>query len=189
MINEKYTRLKISTLTIPAWADWQVTESVRLISQAADLRRTVNGELVNVARSTFRKYSVDIRVQDHWAAGLSGIDLGSYCEVIPSEHFSLSVPGGAVSAKIPRAGIEVVGITDDGVEIPATSQPTNPLPLQTARAGNRIGFLRVQRTVSFSTPVVLVRYRPVLACLVTDWTTDSDEAAATASWTISLEEV
>lgn len=184
-----YTRLRLGSIVIPPGTDFDLSEIFRMISDASDIRRTVNGEAVNVARSPFRKYSVGIRASDMRAAGIGAVNPGDYCEVIPSESLSISVPGGAMHVQLPRAGIEVVGIAADGTRVTPVAQPATPLPLQTARTGARIATLRLKPTVVFQSPVTVVRFRPALACIVMSWSSSADERAATASWTLDLEEI
>lgn len=187
----KFTKLQVSGLEIPAAADWDIREKVKLIGAASDIRRTVNGEAINVARSVFRKYAISISGDDLWAAGLSGFTPGDYVEVIPSEPFSVSLKTPGYSVELPRAGINIVGITSSGARVePSSVTPSgSPLPLQTAKNATRIATLRTKPTCSFSEPVALVRFRPALSCVVINWETSTDERAATASWSADFEEL
>lgn len=184
-----YTRLLLSTVTIPPTSDFDLSETVELIGDATDLRRTVNGEPVNVARAVFRKYSVSISASDLRAAGVFAMTPGDYVECVPSEPFSVSVKPAATSVELPRSGIEVIGITASGAKIGPTAQPVDRRPLEVDRDGDRIADLRLRPTVTFASPVTLVRFRPILACVVTNWSTSADERAATASWSLNKEEI
>lgn len=186
---QKYTRLLLSGVEIPAGSDMDIREAVTLISEASDMRRTVNGDLTNLSRAIFRKYRISISADDLFAAGVHGVAPGDYVECVPTEPFSISVPSPAAAVELPRAGIEVVGLTSDGRRVQPVSQPADPLPLTHARQPSRVAALRARPTVTFPEPVVLVRFRPVLACLVVDWSSDADERQATASWGLTLEEV
>lgn len=185
---QKLTRLQLSNIAIPPGADASISEAVGLISDAADIRRTVNGEAIQIARDAFRKYRVGITCSDMHSAGLHSVSPGDYVECIPTEPFSVSLPVAATSVTLPRAGIEAVGVKSNGEKVaPIAQLPAQAL--QNVRSSGRISALRARPVVTFSEPVALVRFRPILACVVVEWSSDAAEKDATASWSLTLEEI
>lgn len=185
----KYSKLQLSGIEIPAGADSEISMSINLISSAADMQRTVNGDLLNVARSVFRKYAVSLSGSGMRPAGLAGLAPGDYVELISFEEMPISARPAAATVELPRAGVDVVGITADGRAIAPISQPASPLPLEVERGSTRIAELRMRPSVEFAEPVSLVRYHAALACAVIEWGIDNDERMATSSWSLQLEEV
>lgn len=114
---------------------------------------------------------------------------GQYAEISPPTRLSVSLPQPSTAAQLPRAAFAVYGLTPDGRRIAPVAQPADPKPLQHVMQSARVADLRIKPNVTFAEPVELVRFRAVFACLVISWSTDADERQASASWTISLEEV
>lgn len=188
-IRMKYSRLRLSGVDIPPGADTDISMSITLISEASDMRRTVNAELRNVARSLFKKYKVSVQGSGMHPAGLAGLSGGDYVELITFEALPISPRTASRSVVLPRAGLDAVGITADGRAIEPINHLTSPLPLQAEPSAERIAELRVTPSVSFAEEVVLVRYHAALACSVVSWTIDNDERLATSQWSLDLEEL
>lgn len=183
-----FTRLQLSCISITPGSDFDLSESVTPVAEAYSEMIDLNGGARNAARPVHRKWKVDISASDMRSAGLISVWPGQYVEAIPSEPVSVPVPGGGTIVSLPRRGIEVVGMTADFSIIHPVAQPATPLPLHVAETAERVASLRTRPSVSFAAPVVEVRYRPVLACIVTAWSYDADERAATVSWSLSLRE-
>lgn len=182
------TKLELTGITIPAGADLGISVSVQPISQAADFRRSVNGDLHNVARSHFQKLAVSISGSHMRPAPLHTLNIGQYIEVIAPEPHALSLPLAQISSTIPRSSQDVVGIAEAGHLVLPTSQPPSHAPLQGTKDPARIATLRSPQNISFPEPVVVVRYRPILACSVVNWSSDADEHRSSAGWSLQLEE-
>lgn len=181
--------LEISGIAFPPGSDRFISVSVQAIGEAADMRRTVNGQLVNVARSAFRKHAVSISCSDQRPPGLAEIWPGHYVECIAPAPHILSLHSPSSSATIPRAAIDVRGDTPDGRLIEPSAQPSDPRPLSTDQEPARVASLRSPSSVTFPEPVESVRYRPALACLVVSSNSDADEIKAQGSWSLDLEEL
>lgn len=186
---KKLSGLRIGGVELPPGSDTDIRVSLGLISGAADLRRTVNADLLNVARAVFQKYAISITGSGFRPAGLAGLAPGDYVEVIVPEPIAISVRTPATTVELPRAGIDVVGLTADGRRVLPDDQPPSPLPLQVIRSGTRTAALRIRPSVTFSEPVTMVRYRAALACGVVGWSIDDDERLASSSWSLGLEEI
>lgn len=185
----KYSGLQLSGIDLPIGSDRDVRVSIGLIGEASDLRRTVNADLINLSRSVFRKYFANIAGSGLRPAALAGLTPGDYVELIAPEPLSISCRSPLSAVELPRAGIDVIGLTVEGDRIQPDAQPTSPLPLQIDRTAARVASLRAKPIVTFSTPVVSVRYRAALACAVVSWSSDSDERMASSTWSLNLEEI
>lgn len=185
----RYTTTEISGVAIRAGADKDISCKIDPIAEAADLRRTVNADLRNVARDVFQKFSISISGDDTYAAAFAHLMPGRYAEIISHKPMSLTLTPAATSAEIPRACIDVVGITHDDRRVMPTSQPPDPHPLQTTETPARTATLRVKPTVTFAEPVETVEFRPVLACLIVGMSLSDAERTRSSSWSISAEEV
>jgi hypothetical protein len=67
------TLLLLSGIGIPAWSARGLTQTLQPIEAAGSQRRTVNGTLVDLSLSQFRKYRSTIRCSDMEAPALDGI--------------------------------------------------------------------------------------------------------------------
>lgn len=189
MIRRNTTKLELSGVAFPPGSDLRIAENLKLIGGAADMRRTVNAGLVNVARTAFRKRSLSLSGDDMRPAALHHLFPGDYVEVIPVEPLAVTLPAPATSAQIPVGAVEVVGLTDAGELVQPDAQPADPRPLSVAHDPARVAALRASAPVIFPTAVRVVRFRPVLCCLVTDVNSAATEGTATAGWSLELEEV
>lgn len=67
------TLLRLSPISIPPYSARGIEQTLEHIEQAAVLRRTVNGQLRNVAEEQFRRYRSTITCNDQQAPALSGV--------------------------------------------------------------------------------------------------------------------
>lgn len=67
------TLLVLSGMGVPPWSARGLTQSLTPIAASASLRRTVNGALVDLAATQFRKYASTIQCTDQQAPALEGI--------------------------------------------------------------------------------------------------------------------
>lgn len=56
----RYSKLLINGERLLPGSDFDVSFSIAPIGQAANMRRTVNGQMINLARSVYRKYAISI---------------------------------------------------------------------------------------------------------------------------------
>lgn len=68
-----FTLLVLSGMGIPPWSARGLTQTLEPIDAAAQLRRTVNGALVDVAQTAFRKYKSTITGGDQQPPALEAI--------------------------------------------------------------------------------------------------------------------
>jgi hypothetical protein len=188
-MRKRTTRVELSGVIFPLGSDLNISEGLSPIAQSADMRRTVNGELLNVARPVLRKRRLTLGASDMRPAGIGHLFPGDYIEAVPSEPVSVTLPAPATSAQVPAGAVEVVGLSANGQLVQPTAQPASPRPLSATHSPARVAALRAPGPVTFPTAVVAVRFRPVLACRVVSVSAEATENAASASWTLELEEI
>jgi len=164
------TNLKIGNLVIPAGSGRGITQSINLVD-SGDLRRTVNGTLIDLTRDENRKYTSTISASDQKTPSLAGIWKGMELIIESISTIRQLVNPASNSATMIRDYVvgTVYGRDINGVKILPTSI---------------IGLI-----ANFPSNIVMVEYCPKLTMLVSDISIDSDEYEATQSWTIDLEEV
>lgn len=188
-IRPKVTALRLSGIELPPGSDGEISVSVGLIQGASDLRRTVNADMINLARAVFQKYAIQISGSGMIPPAIQGLMPGDYVECIAPEPFRISVRTPSTSVELLRSGIDVTGTTYDGRTIMPVAQPPDRSSLRVVQSSSRTSQLRTRPIVTFPESVYAVRYRAVLACGVVNWTVDSDERMANSSWSLSLEEI
>ena len=93
------TLLRLSGLGLSPYAARGLTQTLNPIDQSKDLRRTINGELVDFSVEQFHKYASVISGNDHMPPGLSGIWPGRDVSVeCIAELYYLTVGGTAERA-------------------------------------------------------------------------------------------
>jgi len=70
---DNLTELRIDPIGVPPYSARNITQTLEPIDGAAQLARTVNGTLVDLADGTYRKYKSNISCTDQQSPALSGI--------------------------------------------------------------------------------------------------------------------
>lgn len=164
------TILKLGDLIIPVGAGRGITQTLQPIDNG-DLRRTVNGTLLDLTRTENRKYESQVQCTDMAAPTLAGIWKGSEIAVNCIKHLRQVVTPESTNVTLirdPVAG-SVVGYDSSGNKVTPDSV--------------------VNRDVTFLVNVAMVKFRPALTMMVVALTENEDEYAAEEGWTIDLEEV
>jgi hypothetical protein len=172
MAVEPGTILDIAEISFGLAADRQIKETLEPIDHG-ELRRTVNGVLMNLTMPEFRKYRISLSAADLFPPTLAGIWKGMQVTVQPiSEIADRIATGGTVRTleRDPVAG-SVRCVDIDGAEVEF----------------GLVGRL-VTLTGAAAKPVKIF-YRAVLTMLVVSWSADEDEWGAATSWRLELEEV
>ena len=90
------TLLKISGVGLSPYAARGLTQTLNPIDQSKDLRRTINGELVDFSVEQFRKYASAISGNDQMPPGIAGIWPGRDVQVeCIAELYYVTVGGSA----------------------------------------------------------------------------------------------
>lgn len=164
------TNLKLGDLIIPIGAGRGITQNISLVDNG-ELRRTVNGDLIDLTRDENRKYVSNISASDQKTPSLAGLWKGMQLVVESVAIIRQLVNPAALTATLVRDYVAgtVFGRDINGVKITPTSV---------------VGLL-----ATFPSNVVMVEFCPKLTMLIADISIDTDEYEATQSWDISLEEV
>lgn len=188
MTRKVETLLQLSGIKLPVRSDESITVSIRPIAEASGMSRTINGELVRISRNVFDKLAISISADGLNAAPLSHLRIGAYLEVALADPVYLPLSSDGRTASYGRAVIDVQAWDAQNKRVQPTSVPASPLPLQSAFSAARVAALRAPISIPFAVPVAAVRARPVLACRVTEWSLDNEDASKSASWQLELEE-
>jgi hypothetical protein len=94
------TVLKISAVGMSPYAARGLTQTLNPIDQAKDLRRTINGELVDFSVEQFRKYASVISGNDQMPPGVAGIWPGRDVQVECIAELYFVTLGGAAERPI-----------------------------------------------------------------------------------------
>jgi hypothetical protein len=172
MNNETALKLTLTgsgrEIVIPYDASRGVKQTLAPIDGGADMRRSVNGRMIVVANPLFRLYATEISATDYEAPALGAVWKGHLVTVECVVPISQPVVSG--SATLGRDPVSGSAECFDGDL-------------------NHVEHTRVGRTVT-AAGAVLVRYRPILDCVVMAVSWDYGEFSIESnSWSISLEEV
>jgi hypothetical protein len=96
------TLLRISGVGMSPYAARGLTQTLKPIEQASDLRRTINGELIDFSVEQFRKYASVISGNDQEPPGVGGIWPGRSVQVECIAELYYLTAGG--SPERPMAG-------------------------------------------------------------------------------------
>ena len=154
-------------IVIPYEASVGISQSLSPISEGAEMRRGVNGQLIVVASPLFRKYETEVSCRDMSAPTLGDVWIGQLVTIRCVATLSQRIAAGAATlARDPVSG-SVVCYNAAGDEVAHTC---------TGRSITAAGAARVV-------------YRPILSCAVTAFSIDEDEISGDVSWSISATEV
>jgi hypothetical protein len=70
---DNLTELRLDPIGVPPYSARNITQTLEPIDGAAQLARTVNGTLIDLADGTYRKYKSNISCTDQQSPALSGI--------------------------------------------------------------------------------------------------------------------
>lgn len=166
------TSLSADLLAIGWQTGFSIRENLRPID-AGELRRTVNGTLVNLMVDEFRKYALTISSDDIRPPALAHLWRGSQLTITPASEIGDMIAAGGSSRTLAR--------TPASGSIRCLTKRFDAVP-----------FTISGKVVTLPSPavgVVRIYYRPVLSMMVVGWSADTDEAEASTAWSIDLEEV
>lgn len=140
-----------------------------------DLRRTVNGALVDLTRAQLRKYRVSLSASGQALPDLRGLWRGQLVTVSPPVIWTAYASAGSASLTLER---------------PARATGWRLLNAETGEpvAGGLLSLDGKTLLLPPSAPAVQLEYQPVLSCRVAAVSASGDEWDASAAWSIELEE-
>lgn len=164
------TDLILGDLIIPVGAGRGITQTLSFVNNG-DLRRTVNGKLVDVTRKENRKYVSTVSCTDMDAPSISEIWRGEVLDVSFIVKLSQAVSPPSQNVTISREAVagSIQGFDTDGLPVPIDSI--------------------TGQDIEFEADVALVSYNPLLEMMVVDVSVNTDEYDAQVGWSIQLEEV
>lgn len=177
------TKLDLGDIAMLPGSDRSISETLEPISEAAQLRRTINGRLVNTGDQAFRKYRISLSGTDLRPPALDGIWPGMAIEI------------SAITELTKRDATPVLLTLPDGTRVRKVDLGREPVPGSvTVKNTDNVGISMIAvagASVYLDRQVgeVYVTYRPRLSCIIENWSSDEDEAAASVSWSLSALEV
>jgi hypothetical protein len=164
------TIFAIDGVTLPPGSARTLRQTLEVLDNG-ELRRTVNGALVDLTRAQARKFRSTISCDDQDIPGFAHLWKGALVTVDCAAPLSQSItpPTAEITLIRPPVPGSVEGFAADG-----TAVALSALDGQDA---------------SFTAPVALTRFRPRLAMRVVSRSWDLSEAAAETGWSLELEEV
>ncbi|MEA5159968.1 hypothetical protein U5903_04190 [Cereibacter johrii] len=141
-----------------------------------ELRRTVNGTLVDLTRPALRKWRMTVSADGVALPDLQGAWQGVQVTVIPPVTWSVFAVAGRPSVLLERpaaAGTWRVVHAVTGAILSGATRSADG------------------KTISLPAghPDCIIEYQPVFTCRITDLSTSADEWEAVAGWSVSFEEV
>jgi hypothetical protein len=103
------TLLAISGINIPPYSARGITQTLAPIASAASLRRTINGSLVDLSASQFRKYASTISCTDQQHPALNGVWPGLQVTVDCVCELSYLTSGGSADRTVVPSTSRVEG--------------------------------------------------------------------------------
>lgn len=164
-----------SPLHFPPGAARGIRCSVQPI-EPGELRRTVNGQLIDLTRAALRKIRIALSGDGVAMPSAHTLWRGSFLLIAPPIVWTATADAGAAVLYLPRPALSGSLVLRDAV-----TDAVLPPPEYDAA------------TLSVALPehanAVVLEYQPIFEVLVTDRSEDHDEWGATVSWSLDLEEV
>jgi hypothetical protein len=103
------TLLKISGVGMSPYAARGLTQTLNSIEQARDLRRTINGELIDFSVEQFRKYASVISGGDQMPPGVAGIWPGREVQLECIAELYYLTAGGTAERPVAAGSVRIEG--------------------------------------------------------------------------------
>lgn len=181
------TVLTLSGIGVVPLSGRGITERLSPIGNG-ELRRTVNGTLVDTTLTGHRKFQVSLSGGDVQPAALSGVWRGQtttvQCVSELAKVFTLTA-GAASNVSLARKPV-----TGSGRALFKLSE-TEVIPTTNVSFSEVTGgwVASVDFGVTGYAGSASLMYRPEIDCMVDSWNSDTDEYAAAPGWTLELLEV
>lgn len=91
------TLLVLSSMGVPLYSARGLTQTLEPIQQAFDMRRDINGDLVDISSSAFRKYQSTITCRDFNTPAIDGLTIGQVLTVSCVAELSYKTTGGSAT--------------------------------------------------------------------------------------------
>jgi hypothetical protein len=95
-----FNLLDLGAIKASPYATRDLEQSLELIDAASQMRRTINGTLIDVSLSQFQKYRSLVTGKDHYPPALDGIEAGQTVTVQCAAELSYLTAGGSPSRAV-----------------------------------------------------------------------------------------
>lgn len=140
-----------------------------------EMRRTVNGDLVDLTRPQLRKFRVSLSASGQALPDLRGLWRGQLVTVAPPVVWTAYAPAGSATLELERPA----RATGWRLLNAATGEPVT---------GATLSLDEKTLLLPNAAPAVQLEYQPVLSCRVSAVSASGDEWDASATWSIEMEE-
>lgn len=165
----KLLRGGTTEIRIPRHAGFGVEQSMAFIELAGQAKRDVNGGLIRIQNSLFRKYTTEISVSRTGAPTFGNLN--------PQDLLT----------------IHCVAEITQRVSSGAATLIRDPVPdsVRCFKANDKeiAGFSVSERSVTGATGATYLTFRPILECAVSAFSWNQNEITGEVSWSLSAEEV
>lgn len=103
------TLLVLSSMGVPLYSARGLTQTLTPIQGAFDLRRDINGDLVDISNAAFRKYASTITCRDFNTPAVDGLYVGQVLTVSCVAELSYATSGGSPSRTVVSGSSRTVG--------------------------------------------------------------------------------
>lgn len=103
------TLLVLSSMGVPLYSARGLTQTLDPIQQAFDMRRDINGALVDVSNAAFRKFTSSVSCSDFNTPALDRLYVGQVLTVDCVAELSYATSGGAPSRTVVPGSSRVLG--------------------------------------------------------------------------------
>lgn len=177
------TKLDLGSIALLPGSDRSISETLEPIGEASQLRRTINGRLVNTGDASFRKYRVSLSGNDLRPPALDGVWPGMEIEI------------GAITELVKHDLSPIMWTMPDGSRVRRIDLGREPVPGSVMiRNATNVGISIIAQAgpslyIQMQLGELYITYRPQLTCIIESWSSDEDEAAASSSWSLTALEV
>lgn len=183
------TVLTLSGIGVVPLSGRGLTERLTPVSNG-ELRRTVNGTLVDTTLTAHRKYTVSISGSDVQPAALNAVWRGQsttvqcITELAQQVTFTAGVANDVILGRKPvtSSGRAIVRLAD-------VEYVTSNVTFETTGGVHYADIAYPTGIATGLTATGFVMFRPELTCMVENWNSDTDEWAAAPGFTLDLAEV
>ncbi|WP_323811269.1 hypothetical protein [Yoonia sp. 67-2] len=163
----------VADIFFPPGSARGISTSIEQI-ESGELRRTVNGNLVDLTREELRKYAISLSCDGMSLPGFDSVWRGMICTITPPVRWIIKVEPGQNSVTFARPAANAKMFD---------AETNNPFP------DPIIGSNGTSATFSAQASVAWIEYQPIFQTRVVGRSESSEEWEASATWSLELEEI
>ena len=156
-------------IRIPRHAGFGVEQSLAFIEHAGQSKRDVNGGLIRIQNSLFRKYTTEISVSRTGTPTFGNLDSQDLLTIHCVVEITQRIAGGAATL----------------------SRDPVPGSVRCFNSNDRAitGFAVTDRSVTGASGATYLTFRPILECAVSAFSWSKNEITGEVAWSLSAQEV